>query len=384
MARTAAGTPWLLLVVCLAAAATAGAQPDSMGFISIDCGLPGPASSVDDTTKLPYSPDAAFTDAGASGNISAQYVTQQLGKRFLSVRSFPDGARNCYTLRPLVAGLKHLLRAEFMYGNYDGLGRPPAFDLYVGVNFWTAVNVSSPDAETAAEAVVVVPGDSLQVCLVNTGSGTPFISALELRPLKSSLYPHANATQGLLLFDRRNFGPNDAADIVRYPDDPHDRVWVPLVDATTSWSSVSTTSTVQNSNDASYEAPSKVMQTAITPRNASGNISFTWNSQLRPDDPTPGYVAVLYFAELQSLPSNAVRQFYINLNGELWYRSYSPHYLFADTLHSLSPMRDYAQYNFSINATTNSTLPPIINAVEVFSVISTTNVGTDSQDGRCT
>jgi hypothetical protein len=126
------------------------------------------------------------------------------------------------------------------------------------------------------------------------------------------------------------------------------------------------------------------MQTAITPRNASGNISFTWNSQLRPDDPTPGYVAVLYFAELQSLPSNAVRQFYINLNGELWYRSYSPHYLFADTLHSLSPMRDYAQYNFSINATTNSTLPPIINAVEVFSVISTTNVGTDSQDGRCT
>ncbi|PVH62115.1 hypothetical protein PAHAL_3G207500 [Panicum hallii] len=122
------------------------------------------------------------------------------------------------------------------------------------------------------------------------------------------------------------------------------------------------------------------MQTAITPRNASGNISFTWNSQLRPDDPTPGYVAVLYFAELQSLPSNAVRQFYINLNGELWYRSYSPHYLFADTLHSLSPMRDYAQYNFSINATTNSTLPPIINAVEVFSVISTTNVGTDSQD----
>ena len=169
--------------------------------------------------------------------------------------------------------------------------------------------------------------------------------------------------------------------MIRYPDDPHDRVWVPLVDTTTSWSSVSTTRTVLNVDKASYEAPSKVMQTAITPRNASENISFFWNSQLRPDDPTPGYVAVLYFAELESLPSNAVRQFYINLNGEQWYRSYSPYYLFTDTIHSRSPMRDHPTYNFSINATTNSTLPPIINAVEVFSVIPTTNVGTYSQDG---
>ncbi|RLN28628.1 putative leucine-rich repeat receptor-like protein kinase [Panicum miliaceum] len=382
--RTMAATRWLLHI-CLAAAAAAGllqvrAQPDSIGFISIDCGLPGTASYVDDTTKLSYAPDAVFTDAGSNHNISAEYMTPTLSKRYHNVRSFPDGVRNCYTLRSIVAGLKYLIRASFKYGNYDGLGRPPVFDLYVGVNLWSNVNVSSPDAEGILEAIVVVPDDFVQVCLVNTGSGTPFISALELRPMKSSLYPHANATQGLLLFDRRNFGPIDAADIVRYPDDPHDRVWVPLVDATTSWSSVSTARTVLNFNKASYEAPSKVMQTAITPRNASENIFFTWNSQLRPDDPTPGYVAVLYFAELDSLPSNAVRQFYINLNGELWYRSYSPYYLFTDTLHSLRPMRDYPQYNFSINATTNSTLPPIINAVEVFSVISTTNVGTDSQD----
>lgn len=37
-------------------------------------------------------------------------------------------------------------------------------------------------------------------------------------------------------------------------------------------------------------------------------------------------------------------------------------------------------YNISINATDNSTLPPIINAIEVFSVIPTTNIGTDLQD----
>uniref|UniRef100_A0ACD5TF22 Uncharacterized protein n=1 Tax=Avena sativa TaxID=4498 RepID=A0ACD5TF22_AVESA len=37
-------------------------------------------------------------------------------------------------------------------------------------------------------------------------------------------------------------------------------------------------------------------------------------------------------------------------------------------------------YNMSINATANSTLPPIINALEMYSVIPTTNLGTDSND----
>ena len=52
-----------------------------------------------------------------------------------------------------------------------------------------------------------MPDDFVQVCLVNTGSGTPFISGLELRPLKSSIYPQVNVTQGLVLLGRRNFGP---------------------------------------------------------------------------------------------------------------------------------------------------------------------------------
>ena len=165
---------------------------------------------VDDTTTLPYAPDAGFTDAGENYDISAAHVTPQLARSYHNVRSFPDGARNCYTIRSLTAGLKYVLRATFLYGNYDGLNRPPVFDLYVGVNFWTMVNASA-----IVEAIVVVPDDFVQVCLVNTSSGTPFISGLELRPLKSSLYPEVNETQGLVLLDRRNFGPSDNRDVVR-------------------------------------------------------------------------------------------------------------------------------------------------------------------------
>uniref|UniRef100_A0A452ZLP2 Malectin-like domain-containing protein n=3 Tax=Aegilops tauschii TaxID=37682 RepID=A0A452ZLP2_AEGTS len=96
-----------------AAVATGGvpqarAQLESKGFISIDCGLPGTASYVDAGTKLSYVSDAGFTDdsAGANHNISAKYIRPQLLRRYHNVRSFPDGARNCYTLRSLVSGHK--------------------------------------------------------------------------------------------------------------------------------------------------------------------------------------------------------------------------------------------------------------------------------------
>ncbi|KAF8715745.1 hypothetical protein HU200_026690 [Digitaria exilis] len=380
-----AGNSWLLLL-CLAAVSTAGvlqarAQPDSNGFISIDCGLPGTASYVDDNTKLSYAPDAAFVgDAGSNHNISAEYITPKLSKRYLNVRSFPDGGRSCYTLRSLVSGLKYLLRASFVYGNYDGLRRPPVFDLHVGVNFWTTVNITDADKLEIPEAIVLVPGDCVQVCLVNTGSGTPFISGLDLRPLKSTLYPQANATQGLVLLGRLNFGPTDITDIVRYPDDPHDRFWYPWVDAT-SWSSISTTERVQNIDNDLFEAPSKVMQTAVTPRNASSNIEFFWDNDPQPNDPSPGYIGILHFSEVELLPGSATRQFYININGKQWYpKPFTPEYLYSDAIYNNNPHSGFARYNISLNATGNSTLPPIINAVEVFSVIPTTNVGTDSQD----
>ncbi|RLN28291.1 hypothetical protein C2845_PM05G35870 [Panicum miliaceum] len=199
-----------LKVVAIAFAASvvfqAHAQPDSIGFISIDCGFPGTTSYVDNATTLSFVPDA-----GENRNISAEYMSPELARTYHNVRSFPDGARNCYTLRSLTAGNKYLLRAGFMYGNYDRLNRPPVVDLHIGVNFWTTSNVSGPDTAVIVEAIFVVPDNFVQVCLINTGSGTPFISGLNLRPLKTSLYPQVNATQGLVLLTRRNFGQADIA-----------------------------------------------------------------------------------------------------------------------------------------------------------------------------
>ncbi|KAF8725793.1 hypothetical protein HU200_020352 [Digitaria exilis] len=360
------------------------------GFVNIDCGLPGTANSVDDTTGLSYAPDAAFTDAGSSQNISVAYKTPTLSKRYLNLRSFPSGVRNCYTVRSLEAGLKYLIRAEFKYGNYDGLDKPPSFDLYAGVNFWSTVNVSNPslypDGVVSLEAIVVVPDDSVQVCLVNTGSGTPFISSLELRPLKNSLYPQVNETQGLVLLFRFNFGETQSNAIVRYPADPHDRVWPSMVDvfgdgATTIWANISTPNSVNTADDM-FEPPSKVMQTAIIPRDGSNTISFSWNSNPQPRDPTPQYIAMMYFSELQLLSSNDTRELSVMINNsDVWWHVFSPGYLLSHSLYTgHNPLPISNKYDVSINATTNSTLPPLINAADVYSLIPTTNVGTDSSD----
>ncbi|KAL5206605.1 hypothetical protein ABZP36_034814 [Zizania latifolia] len=166
-----------------------------------------------------------------------------------------------------VRRLKYLVHTNFKYGNYDGLDRPSAFDLYAGVNFWVTINISDPGASVIAEAIVVVPEESMQVCLVNIGGVTPFISSLGLRLLKNSLYPQVNATQGL----------------VAYPDDPRDRVWTTWIN-TTLYREISMTETVQNRENDEFETPSVVMQTVITPRSASDSIELPLTAEPNAND----------------------------------------------------------------------------------------------------
>ncbi|KAK3135027.1 hypothetical protein QOZ80_5BG0413720 [Eleusine coracana subsp. coracana] len=362
------GSWWFLLVLGAAAGVRVvrgQGAPDSTGFISIDCGFPEKGSYVDGTTKLTYVSDDGFIDIGANHNISAEFINPGFTKRFLNVRSFPDAARSCYTLGSLAPGSKYLFRATFMYGNYDGLNSPPVFDLYLGVNFWQTMNLTGLG--------------SVEVCLVNTGSGTPFVSGLELRPVKSTLYPQVNTTQGLVLHARRNFGPSEVA-VIRYPDDPYDRVWLPWSDPA-EWLEVSTAEVVNGVFGSNFEMPSVVMQTAVTAR-VSKSIEFSWDAEPSHVYPDPGYICMLHFAELQHLNSNASRQFSITINGHVWYSLYRPYSFTSDTVYSKLPQHGSTKYNISIKAAANSTLPPIINAGEVFSVISTANVRTDVQDAK--
>lgn len=75
-----------------------------------------------------------------------------------------------------------------MYGNYDANNQFPVFDLYLGGNKWNTVKVKDAGSLITMEIIHVPQSDYIFVCLVNTLSGTPFISTLELRLLNNDSY----------------------------------------------------------------------------------------------------------------------------------------------------------------------------------------------------
>ncbi|CAH2036431.1 unnamed protein product [Thlaspi arvense] len=159
-------------------------QPqDPTGFINVDCGLPPRESPYNVLpTGLSYTSDAGLVNSGNTSRIAKEFEANYT-KPILTLRYFPDGLRNCYNLN-VTRDTKYLIRARFVYGNYDDLKIGPDFELYLGPNIWTTVG--SDDA--TEEIIHVTKSDSLQVCLVKTGKSIPFINVLELRPLPNSAY----------------------------------------------------------------------------------------------------------------------------------------------------------------------------------------------------
>ncbi|KAI4305438.1 hypothetical protein L6164_028804 [Bauhinia variegata] len=104
---------------------------DQSGFISIDCGLPAPTHNIDSTTGISYISYASFINSGVNKTVQDEFKNDY--QRYMwSLRSFLEGKRNCYKIN--VTHPRYLIRATFLYGNYDGLNDHPIFDLYLGAN----------------------------------------------------------------------------------------------------------------------------------------------------------------------------------------------------------------------------------------------------------
>ncbi|XP_078151951.1 putative LRR receptor-like serine/threonine-protein kinase At1g51880 [Carex rostrata] len=353
---------FMVLLVISVSTIRVDSQLDS-GFINIDCGLPSNSTLIDSETTLTYVSDDQFIDTGVNYRISSEYATNSLLKKYLTVRSFPNGTRNCYTLRSLKSGSKYLIRGLFMYGNYDKLNKPPTFDVHLGVNYWDTVELTTSDDGLFIDIIATATSDNLQVCLINKNQGTPFISALELRQLKTSIYTLVNSTQSLVVSDRRNLG---ARDQVRFPDDPYDRIWSTYTRQT--WTNVSTSSKLDP--DIDFETPSLVMQTAASTLNTAQPLEQYWNS----DNESTVFYAILHFSEIQNIPSNGSRQFDVFANGFLLTSTFKTASGWAYIHHG------YSKYNVSLKATSSSTLPPLLNALEVYIIRPSTGIPTNNED----
>ncbi|GMI82111.1 hypothetical protein like AT1G51890 [Hibiscus trionum] len=342
------------LIVSFAALAFLIHAQDPSGFISLDCGRSEGSSNTDTGTGIPYVSDAPYVQTGLSRRVLPEF-RQSLPERYWTVRSFPDGDRNCYNFT-LQKGDVYLIRAGFMYGNYDEENTVPEFDIYVGPYFWDTIALESAGDAFFWDIFHVLQSDHLYVCLVNTGNGVPYISFLQLIPIDNTTYPTRSKTESLKHYARYDVGLPSGGNNIGFPQDVFDRYWYAY--PRNDWTQINTSSTVIGYRN---DTPSVVMSTAGTPVNASRPMDIMMSSS----STDALYYVYMHFAEVERLQANESREFNIYHNGVRWYEPFSPMYLNTTTLYTSSPVKDI---NFTFERTSGSTLPPLLNAFEIFEV----------------
>ncbi|KAF8084052.1 hypothetical protein N665_0736s0012 [Sinapis alba] len=345
------------------------AESDPKEFINLDCGLhPAASPYTEPLTGLTFTSDANFTQGGQRGKVVK--FAAAVYKPLKVLRYFPDGIRNCYNLK-VTSGTKYLIKAVFFYWNYDGLDVLPKFDLYIGPNIWTTVDVDMHFRPKIEEIIHIPKSSSLQICLVKTGKTTPIISALELRPLRDDIYINTNGSLKLLA---RNYASHFIGGSIRYPEDVYDREWEPMI---YDFDFLNTSVNVNSSTP--YELPQEVISKAVLNQKVTEKLTFDWYADTIEDHQALIY---LHFAEIQTLGGNETREFDIIWIGDevnFSSKAYRPPTLQLETLWNPSPIQG-SSYTVELVMTQRSTLPPMISAMEAYTIIHFPDAETNPED----
>eukprot|EP00253_Pinus_taeda_P007238 PITA_07238 len=330
--------------------------------------------SYNDSAGIQWITDDDYIDAGEK-SIVPNAAVATISIEMDTLRKFPERNKNCYEITPLQIGTKYLLRATFLYANYDGLASPPTFVLMLDADVWITVALNESDVK-AEELIFMAKFNSSSFCLGRqSNGGVPIISSLELRPLEETMYWPVSQDYSLFRFrlENTNFGaPNDSSDI-RYPDDPFDRLWSPS--ANTSGLPNIITNEKVSTGAAKDMPPSLVMQTADR---SAQNYAFPNRKSTRDGNL---YIS-MYFAELQALNDTSIREFDLYLDNNKLGSTVQPRYLESSNVSVLMPYGITTQMAFRVQATNRSTLPPIFNALEIYRQSDLRQNGTFAQDVR--
>ncbi|BFG16245.1 hypothetical protein CerSpe_025190 [Prunus speciosa] len=322
-------------------------------FVSIDCG--GTRNYTDPSTGLAWISDFGLMSQGKSvqvenpnGNL-AQYQRR---------RDFPiDSKKYCYTLST-EERRRYLIRATFQYGSLKSEDTYPKFELYLDATQWSTVTIFDASRTYVNEIIIRASSDYEDRFFLRVAA-------------------------------RVNFGA-PSIDVIRYPDDPYDRIWDSdlvkrqnyLVGVASGTQRINTSRDV-NSNSREYP-PVKVMQTAVV--GTKGLLSYRLNLDGFPENGFPANArAYAYFAEIEDLGADESRKFKLeqpslgdsnsavvniaeNANGD--YTLYEPSYMNVSLEFVLS---------FSFRKTPDSTRGPLLNALEISKYVRIA-VKTDRQD----
>ncbi|KAB1212178.1 hypothetical protein CJ030_MR5G001740 [Morella rubra] len=367
-----------LLFVALSAVS----KPCFAAFVSIDCGS---ISGYTDGNSIRWSGDGNYTLNGLGYEID--FPLFRAGHVVSTLRAFTTPKKNCYTIYNLENGERVLVRATFYYSNYDGKNNPPSFDLLFDGNLWRSLNLSEygEDKILTTEVIYAVIGNSTSICVAQTvPNQRPFINSIELRSLDSKMYNHAGSNRFLYLLNRAAQGANQT---IRYPEDPYDRVWYPYgaEDHQENVTNVAATIHVSSAED---QPPQAVLRNAIASTSTMVPVvlDIARTSTMGPailDTNVPGekifYIAI-YFSEVIQLELSHKRSIQIYIDND-------PYNLdpiippFGSVLEvPITNLTAFLNTTITVWAASNSTLPPLINAYEVYAVFKAQPSGTNSKD----
>ncbi|XP_057954629.1 probable LRR receptor-like serine/threonine-protein kinase At1g05700 [Malania oleifera] len=357
----------ILLLLALHALSTSAAWN-----VSIDCGSPDSYTE----NSFTWIGDALLMNNGESRAV------QHTQRALSTLRVFPTRKKNCYSINVTAAEeetvdgrlLQVLVRASFFYGNYDTKYAPPIFDLHFDGNRWTAV-VTQLDEVVYEEAIYFVKRDAaISVCVAQTRPDQPaFISALEVRSLAPEMYRRAHNYSSALINTRR-VAFSSSAPIVRYPEDVYDRIWQRKDPAEENLS----LKNLAHSVDVGIadNPPQAVFLNAVSSANHSSPISLATNIP-KLNQVLPIYVN-LYFAEVNETITKK-RSFKFYIDNEAIGDPIVP--IFGEaTMLNVQNKNASSETSFKLQATSGNTFPPLINALEVFTVTHPLSKGTNAKD----
>ncbi|KAG4380685.1 hypothetical protein GLYMA_16G219300v4 [Glycine max] len=353
-------SPPISFVLAIALLVLLFSKPSLTVFVSIDCGS---SESSIDKNNIRWIGDDDYIQHGESHQV-------YLGSNPLStLRVFTNRKKNCYSIR-VGKGEKILTRASFYYGNYDDKFSPPVFDLQFDGNYWATVNTSSYYYYVDYEAIYVTKGNFTSICVAQTRPNQfPFISSLEVRSLDPKMYSHVDSNHALILKWRYASGGNQT---IRYPDDVFDRIWTPADGI--GLSEVKSEASGIDISTAEDHPPEAALENSIVSSSTRQYMQFI---NRLPTKELPIYITAYFSEVMKSAVGKRSIQMYID--NKPFLSPIVPPFGSVKEVY-ITNMTASAETSFVLQASETSTLPPIINAVEVYTLSDTLTAGTDSRD----
>ncbi|KAK2649246.1 hypothetical protein Ddye_016735 [Dipteronia dyeriana] len=318
---------------------------DQGGFLSLSCG--GTKSYID-SSNISWVSDSAYIN---TGNTTSTIDNVPL-------RFFPDfQGRKCYRLPVKNVASLVLVRARFVYKNYDGLSKPPSFSVSLGTAIATTIDLATNDPWTP-EFLWPVNKDTLSFCLHSIpDGGSPVISSLEVRPQPQFAYQTGMEDfPNHLLWKRYRINSGHVNASLRYPEDLYDRIW----DADEDYAPFHLSSgfnilvSLTSSSSIWESPPAAVLQNA---RVLARKDALTYNFPL---DMLADYYIVLYFAGI--LPVSPT--FSVLINGDVAESNYTVRSSESGALYLTR--KGIKNLNITIKSIS---FYPQVNALEVYEII---------------